>query len=350
MQDQDLLFLIGAGCSIEAGISTADQMIVKLEGLLEKDDWRKYKKLYFYIKNTLSIDNHLNEKEDNFNIESLLNILSELKMNSDHIIYPFTKGWNRIFCQLVGDNGEIIPEFIREIKNELPRWVIADFDQKKSEYYNEFFNFQKKYEYPLRIFSLNYDLCFEKNIPDEFKLEVGFDNLNYWNDSNFIYENISASIYLYKLHGSIDWYRDENNSVCRSTSPGIQDNTELIFGGINKVKSTDPYLFYLHEFRKYLMASKVVVILGYSLGDNHINQLLEQSVEYANKNNLFKSIIYVNPESKKSTREKITRVFNDTNIEENMDLVINKASDFLKNKLSIEYISSIFGSEMENVF
>jgi hypothetical protein len=46
--------------------------------------------------------------------------------------------------------------------------------------------------------------------PDGYELECGFDESNRWSPKYLNTSNINAGIFLYKLHGSIDWMRDSS--------------------------------------------------------------------------------------------------------------------------------------------
>jgi hypothetical protein len=39
-----------------------------------------------------------------------------------------------------------------------------------------------------------------------------------------------------------------------------------------------PYLFYAYEFRRFCLLAKLIVTIGYSFGDLHINKMLTQAL------------------------------------------------------------------------
>src|SRR5690606_36507931 len=93
-------------------------------------------------------------------------------------------------------------------------------------------------------------------------IELGFNEKREWDASRFdANENADNTIYLYKLHGSIDWIRDAG---ILKKCDGPQSNPDLIFGTTTKLSSIDPYLFYVHEFRKYSLidALRLIVTVG----------------------------------------------------------------------------------------
>lgn len=53
-RQNDIIILLGAGASLEAGISTSIRMIKDIEELLiSRSEWQPYKKLYDYIKSSI---------------------------------------------------------------------------------------------------------------------------------------------------------------------------------------------------------------------------------------------------------------------------------------------------------
>ena len=103
------------------------------------------------------------------------------------------------------------------------------------------------------------------------------------------------------------------------------------------MQAVDPYLFYLYEFRKYALLSKIVVVIGYSFNDAHINDLLKQSLE-ADEG---RKLLIVNPNVPENIYARIGLVQKDDRI------IFNEkgAKDFLVNDSSVDYISSLLPEE-----
>ena len=88
-------------------------------------------------------------------------------------------------------------------------------------------------------------------------------------------------MYLYKLHGSINWKRDEatkNLFYVEQTESIEPEHMEVIFGRDFKLEAADPYLFYAYEFRKFTLIARLIVVIGYGFGDGHINKMLTQAL------------------------------------------------------------------------
>lgn len=54
MREGELIILLGAGASVDAGIPASGQMITRVEELLNSDkEWADYRQLYQFIKASL---------------------------------------------------------------------------------------------------------------------------------------------------------------------------------------------------------------------------------------------------------------------------------------------------------
>lgn len=327
-REDEIVILVGAGCSAQASIPTTKEMIDKLETLLKCREWEEYSKFYNFIKSASQYADGIKGKfEENIDIERLINVISELEKKENSVLYPFIGSWNPRLLEIAGYDFEIIVKFKQKILQELKKWVSLK-DYKSADYYHRFFEFQSEYNYSLRVFSLNYDLCLEENKPEGRELERGFDtNTRTWEWKRFERsDDYQPVIYLYKLHGSIDWERDIEKGGVLKEVDSIPDVPDLIFGTDYKMQYIDPYLFSLYELRKYSLLSKVILSIGYSFRDEHINGILEQALQ----NRADRRIIAVTPNADKISA-KLPRMSGQ------LIPVAKKAKEFL-DELSIGYI------------
>ncbi len=292
-----MIILTGAGCSYDANIPVSKTMIDELEKLLKlHDDWKEYSMFYHFVKSAILYSDGIQGRPyDNFDIERLVSVLAELEKRENNPIYPFVGGWIPRLLETAGyEFQKTCKKFRHLILQQLKQWVTLP-DANKAEYYSNLFNFQSQYQYALRIFSLNYDLCLEKNTPSGKSLERGFDKENrLWSWKPFEPLNDEPNIYLYKLHGSIDWERQNDRFRLKELDTTAPD-PDLIFGTDYKMQYIDPYLFYFYEFRKYSLESKVIVSIGYSFRDQHINGILTQALRMDED----KRILIVSPDADK---------------------------------------------------
>jgi SIR2-like protein len=339
----EIIFLFGAGASSDANIPISTRMIEKVDELI-KNDWSQYKTLYHLVKSaTQYADGIQGKKNDDFNIERLFNVLNELIKKEEHPLYPFIGSWNIRFNEIIGDKDfEKIKDFQDLILNELKEWVDLK-DKRKAAYFKKLQNFRKEYA-PFRIFSLNYDLCIEKVFEDNdnFRIERGFNKERKW-DSKLISEyepDNEPDIILYKLHGSIDWQRNEETGEV-VYSDGTVKKPNLIFGTTYKLQYVDPFLFLFSEFRYFSLRSKLVIIIGYGFGDEHINGLLSQALKQDKK----RKILYL------SKNEKEEFIINKLNCHSDQ-VIIEKlyAKEFLEKELKLQKLESYFPEEKDDIF
>jgi len=334
----EIIFLFGAGISADAGIPTSEMMIDEVEDLIcTNEEWHQFKDLYFLIKSGVKFSYGIQGKEPIFNIEVLVNTLNELEKKEMHPLYPFIGSWNIKFNEVVANNFNLIKEFKKKIINKLKQWMQPE-DLQKSEYLKKIKDLKSETIFPIRIFTLNYDLLIEKNLQGLIEIERGFDEDRKWNYKRFFEFEEESDIYLYKLHGSIDWQRDENTQIVKYIDT-VPDEPDLIFGVQYKMQYIDPYLFMISEFRHYCLKAKLIVCLGYSFSDEHINSILSQSLLINDTTKIF-CLAY------KEKEEKIHKILRADRVR-----IVNKkkAKDFFENDLKLEIFEEFIGQDEENI-
>jgi len=295
-KQDEIIFLVGAGISADAGVPVSSKMVEDVEKLVNTE-WSRFKDLYFLVKSGVEFSYGIQGKRPIFNIEVLVNILNELEKKEMHPLYPFIGSWHIKFNEVIGNNFNLIKEFRESIIEQLKSWVNPS-DLRKADYLKKLSYLKAEINFPLRIFSLNYDLLLEKKLEEEaLTIERGFEeDTREWNYKRFTELSEEPDIYLYKLHGSIDWERNRETQVVRYID-SIPREPDLIFGTQYKMQYIDPYLFMISEFRHYCLKAKLIVCLGYSFSDEHVNSILSQSLL---KNNVVKMhILAYNEEEEK---------------------------------------------------
>lgn len=286
----DIVFLLGAGASVDAGILASAAMIDAIEDLLRKnEEWKPFLPLYHHVKSAIHYAAGLKGffgRDVQFNIETLVNALYELERNEEHPLYPFIASWNSRFAALAGERFSEVEKFRRQILRQLKRWMCPE-DPTKADYYGGLLTLQRELNYPLRLFSLNYDLCVERLSSKDFQVEAGFEASGpryFWDWERFEHADSAPpslpQAFLYKIHGSINWKRDASgNLICVEQIENVEsDRMEVIFGRDFKLEAADPYLFYAYEFRRFTLSCKLMVIIGYGFGDSHINKMIVQAL------------------------------------------------------------------------
>ena len=243
MLDSDsFIFLLGAGASYDAGIPISSKMITCIEDLILKDEkWGKYRDLYYCIKSGIISAAGMtgNFSPNIVNVETLVNTMEELLKSYEHPLYPFIGSWIPRLLDVCENNFNRIREFKILILDKLcNEWTRCKYPEDYS-YYKKFVKLQQEYNFPLSIFSLNYDLCLEKSISKEY-IQRGFGGDHRWRWENLDEDsNIREPIRLYKLHGSIDWEKTDTGDVIESEKVSYED-VAIIFGTSYKLQYIDP--------------------------------------------------------------------------------------------------------------
>jgi hypothetical protein len=147
----------------------------------------------------------------------------------------------------------------------------------------------------LTFFSTNYDTLLEDALGiEKFTVVDGFSGgaIAYWNPQFEFQDDqsIPSKCLLYKLHGSIDWHRDEKKGLVRTRygTKYLANKSEImIYPQATKYVETqkDPFSYLFNGFRHALNSNEdnVLITCGYSFGDEHINTEIESAL--SNRNN-----------------------------------------------------------------
>ena len=372
----EIILLLGAGASVEAGIPDSSKMVQKIEELVSDDDnrdWSGFRDLYRYVRSAIfyadGLDGIFGDKVP-FNIERLVNVLDELSKKERHTLYPFVGAWNPKLQDVAGSNFEKVGAFRSEIIRILrERWVALP-EREKAAYYQGLLQFQEEYEHPLRVFSLNYDLCVEETCGYD-KVQRGFSErawdwrlldetsggplrrntgraaepLRPWR----LFDETSGDplpLLLYKLHGSLDWSFSADGRVSYSDSPSHIDpeNMALIFGTSYKLQYVDPFLFLAYQLRRWTLdTARIIVCIGYGFNDDHINGILQQSLRQDRDRRL---LAVLRPGNEEFACKEKQRLVKQLTAQE--DQIIAKAcgaKEFLGKYLNLEFLGSLFPPE-----
>ena len=207
----EIIFLLGAGASVEAGIPDSNNMVQKIHRLVSNDEaWKPFRGLYYYLRSSIFYAEGLEGRFGSdvlYNIESLVNVLDELDKRERHTLYPFVGAWSPKLLDVAGKEFENVRKFRSKIIDILrSQWVQLE-RKEDAYYYRGILRFQESYGHPIRVFSLNYDLCVEE-ICEFSSVERGFSEREWeWRQFDETLED-PKPLMLYKLHGSLDWYFD----------------------------------------------------------------------------------------------------------------------------------------------
>jgi hypothetical protein len=349
MLDEDfkkVVFLLGAGSSKDSGCKLSCEMLISLKESIQnltasEKDIIKYKEdfneIYHFILASLKYQSMMKDVSANnysyLSIEDFVMVLRQLIDKEFVIPYPLIGNWNDKILKWELRNGDVFVRFKDFITLQLVRdWT--QFDQSKAEISlqpaREFLSHSPNVK--LNIFSLNYDLIYEKvfNSPTSKILDNGFSEkivsgskIRYW-AADFNNALSPTKINLFKLHGSIDWeYNQDSEEIL--IKENIDDGREplIIFGSYSKMLSFDPFLYILSKFRTLLEEATIFVVIGYSFHDKYINNLLIQQLSQNTDNDLPKKLLIVDPSRKDKTEVQVAEEFREIQDSKSINDIIN---------------------------
>lgn len=282
----NLSFLLGSGCSsyvqddTEVGIPTMAPMATEYYDTFLSDEDKTY------LHDTVQIDiTHENYKK---NLEKFLEVLFSYKY----------------LLESRGNTAELTT--LETFINKTKKFIFDKCINQEQEVIDIYRAFYKKLVYrdnnlaKTNIFTTNYDLFSERALD---QLGIIYSNgfsgniERYFNPAVFNYafaEQMELSngkwnvidnfVYLYKLHGSVSWVEDEESKhlfkIKELQEPKMGSNVMIYPTPVKQNASFgSPYSDLFREFQKKLMkANNILVTVGYSFSDEHINNLIFQAL------------------------------------------------------------------------
>lgn len=310
---RNIHFLFGSGTSAVA-IPTMNVMHAKVKEEIEKEGREHLKSEFENISKRIKSKNNLEEilgvlyshrsYLGLFETKDDMDVSSEVKEDTKE--KPIDEG--KICSQLIGLVEEVIFESIN-----IDLFKGEDFDTLDSKskdnlsLYQEFYRklaLRNKDLARLNIFTTNNDLYNEYAL-DSLNIHYisGFSGgINkFFNPALFNYnfskrmdtsiekfEPVENMVYLYKIHGSINWIEDEQNAntffnikEVSSISQRVEDKNVLIYPAPTKQNKSlgSPYVEMFREFQKKLLEPHgVLFVIGYSFSDEHVNNVIYQAL------------------------------------------------------------------------
>jgi hypothetical protein len=151
---------------------------------------------------------------------------------------------------------------------------------------------------PVEIFTTNYDTLIERSLEDErvaiFDGFVG-SRQPFFAPQSLVHEGLAPGrrwIRLWKIHGSVNWswvtLKDGSRRIVRSDEGELG---ELILPSFHKYDESrkQPYTAMLERLRRVLTEREdtVLVTVGYSFGDEHINEIIFDALDVRDRMHVF---------------------------------------------------------------
>lgn len=285
-QDKRIGFIISAGCPLGIDMPAATwPLIPDVENLTKQT----------YDKITAGA------LKDNY--EKLLEELVKTGKSKDNIedILSFLRGMKQV--AVGGTVRGFSPDELEILENEVCKVVVSVMDvtlPNSTTPYHKLANWINSIdrEYPIEIFSTNYDLLMEQafeeiNVP-YFDGFVGsrksfLDLRILEDDSQLLPKHWTC---LWKIHGSVNWYH-EKGSVTRLSSIN-KDGNNLIYPSHLKYEESRkmPYLVFMDRLSKFIRRpASLLISSGYSFRDEHINNTIINSLK-SQPNSMFIALFH----------------------------------------------------------
>ena len=279
----EIMFFLGAGASVPAGLSDVINAVPKFQEWLSKkeSECKGCSHAANEITMIMSQRNSINANGKAVDIETMLEIVEMLEASFTDILADFFKDKT---LKLDETSVELLKS--REMSNELKTFIQITFqDFKTSKYYEPLKRFVANYN-PLPVFTTNYDLVVEHYCNSESPRIKYTDFLNGYEWNAELPNTKEFGVMLYKLHGSVNWARTESGKYVKLTQKNRSGRIELIDGEQavplilypgKKLEYIEPTLELLQLLKKSLMKVNCCFAVGYKFGDEHISKLFRYS-------------------------------------------------------------------------
>jgi hypothetical protein len=348
-----MAMLLGAGASVDAGMPSAAGLTKRL------DDWltterRELLPALRFVNGAVQFGKSCRGEavSASTNIEEILAACSFLGSRSGSSVYPFVGAWHEQLATLerafmtAGGVGSPFDELAVVCKQQLRAWLAIEVDEASRVKYLWSLHGFVGAGFDLDVFTLNYDSTVELALQTS-RGEVntawttGFDESG-WNP-NLLERDFALRIF--KLHGSLDWIRDEKLGLCSLRWPAATNSEEipesaeslLIFGTDTKLQAVDPFLTLLYGFQRSLFMSAALIIVGYSFGDKHVNDIIWEAMQ----RDAQKRCIVVNPAGIEQLFAGDTKLSRLVDVENRFREIKTTAKDALERDLALAELKSV---------
>jgi hypothetical protein len=145
-------------------------------------------------------------------------------------------------------------------------------------------------QYAVEIFTTNYDTLIERGLEDErVSLFDGFvgSRQPYFSASSLMSDEAAPAkgwARLWKIHGSVNWSRHDQRDGSTRIIRGAESPTgEMVLPSFHKYEESrkQPYIAMLDRLTRFLTRREDAVLftLGYSFGDDHINEVIFEALD-----------------------------------------------------------------------
>lgn len=275
--ENDLVIIIGAGASVPMGIPAMKGFTKEFEKhcdyVLSKDNAKELIKYNLrYLKKVANLDRY-------WDLEELLLRVRELKNAENSSITKLYRKFSfrgnsmpkdkfdQKISSMAGEYSELEGELLRFIREKCIRPDI----EKGMKIYSNLLKLSKNFN--LRIFTTNYDPIIE-NVCDKLNISYADGFMPKGNTGYFTWTPQSLNsekLNIFKLHGSITWYKDSSNGRIIKFPIDISDRKDvqsvIIYPTEYKELFKPPFNRLYFEFSKSIFNSTNCLAIGHSFRD-----------------------------------------------------------------------------------
>jgi hypothetical protein len=285
----NIILFLGAGASTPFGKPTTAQLRDKLRPpdtetrnsfrnlILTCPQYVDFEYIYY---NAVKIRDFINSSAGDF-----LRYISK-KQNALHTTRD--PGGNQINFHETMQEWDKVVNSLEDNVFENYRWS-SESNEDLQAIYDPLFNYLKNKSTEICVCTTNYDKAIESYCEiKKYCCVDGFQEISgkhRWVNGKFYYPNKingQTYVYLYKLHGSLDWKVRNDGEIIKTNEegkpvdPSYKQNL-LIYPTLDpKPIESDPLNTIKNEFIKKMKAADVCIVIGFSFRDKHIADLLSQ--------------------------------------------------------------------------
>jgi len=266
-------FLLGAGCPMSVKGADGNPLILDIKGMTEAIITTVKKKEAFEAALNAALKHFEEDERPAPTIEDLLTHLRSLRAVAGKA------GARSLSAQTIDDLDKELCEQIHQLTNKQL--------SKKGTPYHGLAKWAdgKRRGFPVEVFTTNYDLLVEQALEDQ--RVPYFDGFAGGRKPFFDLRAMEEDeipdrwVRLWKLHGSINWFQDSDNGVCRGPADSKDSVQRVIHPSHLKYQQSRrlPYLAMMDKLRSFFRKeTAILVIVGYSFRDEHINEIIVQGL------------------------------------------------------------------------
>lgn len=307
-------FFFGAGTSCALKIPNIEQLTTAIEVKLVGEFQTNFQAVKTDLETTIT--------DKVVNIEDILNHIRRIREITGE----------KDFKEYLGVKGDAAKNLDREICTNIYNVLAEKESEADIENTKKFFawlSLQNR-EFSKEVFTTNYDLIIEKSLEASqipyFDGFVGSYEPFFWQGSidKFVTKNDLTQnwIRLWKIHGSLSWFwkQDSKTNSQRIIRVGKienikdEENELVIYPSKEKydLSKKQPFIAYFDRLKNYLISGELLfVFLGYSFSDQHINEIIFNSLR---QNNRLTALVFFFQDSEVENLHKQTSAYLNLNV------------------------------------